>query len=192
MRLGAKFDSKNPHLVFSHRPPPAGVPSRVRFVNDAIGPFVSRLREHPGKDIWLMGGGELIASFLDAQAIDEFVISVAPSVYWGGHPIDSAASSSRALGVAIRRTLRGWCGSTALPRSDSFLMMLQPTRTHVSLSFSSRLTPTLKLTNARTAPSARIAPALRVRSLTRALDRVGKDSGNLTSKTCFSYISPKE
>jgi len=26
--------------------------------------------------IWLMGGGEIIASFLDAQAIDEFVVSV--------------------------------------------------------------------------------------------------------------------
>ena len=44
----------------------------VEFVNDAIGPFVSRLREQPGKDIWLMGGGELIASFLDEHAIDEF------------------------------------------------------------------------------------------------------------------------
>jgi dihydrofolate reductase len=50
----------------------------VEFVNDAIGPFVSRLREQPGKDIWLMGGGELIASFLDEHAIDEFVVSVAP------------------------------------------------------------------------------------------------------------------
>ena len=39
-----------------------------------IGPFVSRLREQPGKDIWLMGGGYLIASFLDEQAIDEFVV----------------------------------------------------------------------------------------------------------------------
>jgi hypothetical protein len=30
-----------------------------------IGPLVARLREQPGKDIWLMGGGEIIASFLD-------------------------------------------------------------------------------------------------------------------------------
>ncbi|PYS33043.1 MAG: dihydrofolate reductase, partial [Acidobacteria bacterium] len=62
-------------------------PSEVEFVNGAIGPFVSRLREHPGKDIWLMGGGELIASFLDAQAIDEFVISVAPVFIGDGIPL---------------------------------------------------------------------------------------------------------
>jgi dihydrofolate reductase len=75
----------------------------VEFVNDEIAPFLSRPREQPGKDIWLIGGGEIIASFLDAQWIDEFVISVAP-FHWGGHPIDRAASSSPALGVASRRT----------------------------------------------------------------------------------------
>src|SRR2546430_13473868 len=78
LRMGAKFDSKNRHIVFSPHPPPADAPSGVEFVNDAIGPFVNRLREQPGKDIWLMGGGEIIASFLDAQAIDEFVVSVVP------------------------------------------------------------------------------------------------------------------
>ena len=87
LRMGAKFDSKNPHIVFSRHPPPAEVPSGVQFVNDAIGPFVRRLREQPGKDIWLMGGGEIIASFLDEQAIDEFVISVAPVFIGEGIPL---------------------------------------------------------------------------------------------------------
>ena len=41
------------------------------FVSEAVGPFVSRLRAQPGKDIWLMGGGDIIASFLDEQAIDD-------------------------------------------------------------------------------------------------------------------------
>src|SRR5262245_53010594 len=78
LQMGAKFDSKNRYIVFSHQPPPAAASSAVEFVSEAIGPYVSRLKEQPGKDIWLMGGGEIIASFLDAQAIDEFVISVAP------------------------------------------------------------------------------------------------------------------
>jgi len=34
-----------------------------------------------------MGGGELIASFLDEQAIDEFVISVAPVFIGDGIPL---------------------------------------------------------------------------------------------------------
>ena len=87
LRMGAKFDSKCRTIVFSRHPRPADAPSRVEFVNGAIGPFLSRLREHPGKDIWLMGGGELIASFLDERAIDEFVISVAPVFIGDGIPL---------------------------------------------------------------------------------------------------------
>jgi len=85
--MGAKFDSKSRTIVFSRRAPPVDAPSGVEFVNGAIGPFVSRLREHPGKDIWLMGGGDLIASFLDEQAIDEFVISVVPVFIGDGIPL---------------------------------------------------------------------------------------------------------
>ena len=85
LRLGAKFDSRT--IVFSRHAPPSDAPSGVEFTNGAIGPFVSRLREQPGKDIWLMGGGELIASFLDEQAIDEFVVGVAPVFIGDGIPL---------------------------------------------------------------------------------------------------------
>jgi len=87
LRMGAKFDSKNLNIVYSRHAPPPGAPSGVEFVSGAIGPFVSRLRAQPGKDIWLMGGGEIIASFLDEQAIDEFVISVAPVFIGEGIPL---------------------------------------------------------------------------------------------------------
>jgi dihydrofolate reductase len=87
LRMGAKFDSQSRNIVFSRHSPPADALSGVEFVNDAIGPFVSRLREQPGKDIWLMGGGEIIASFLDAHAIDEFVISVVPVFIGDGIPL---------------------------------------------------------------------------------------------------------
>jgi dihydrofolate reductase len=87
LRMGAKFDSNSRTIVFSRHPPPADVRSGVEFVNGAIGPFVSSLREQPGKDIWLMGGGELIASFLDEHAIDEFVISVVPAFIGDGIPL---------------------------------------------------------------------------------------------------------
>ena len=87
LRMGAKFDSKSRTIVFSRNAPPTDVPSGVEFVNSAIGPFVSHLLEEPGKDIWLMGGGELIASFLDEHAIDEFVISVVPVFIGDGIPL---------------------------------------------------------------------------------------------------------
>ena len=87
LRMGAKFDSTTRNIVFSRQLPPANAPLGVEFVSEAIGPFMSRLREQPGKDIWLMGGGDLIASFLDERAIDEFVISVVPVFIGDGIPL---------------------------------------------------------------------------------------------------------
>ena len=65
--------------MFSRQPPPASVPAGVEFVSQPIGAFAKRLREQAGKNIWMMGGGEIIASFLDEDAIDEFIISVTQS-----------------------------------------------------------------------------------------------------------------
>ena len=87
LTLGAKFDSKDRAFVFSRRAAPAGAPPGVEFVSDAIGPFIDRLRRQPGKDLWLMGGGELIASFLDERAVDEFVLSVVPVFIGDGIPL---------------------------------------------------------------------------------------------------------
>ena len=86
LRMGAKFDSGDRSVVFSRHPSPVAR-SGVEFVSEAIGPFMSRLREEPGKDIWLMGGGEIIASFLDERAIDEFFISVVPVFIGEGIPL---------------------------------------------------------------------------------------------------------
>jgi dihydrofolate reductase len=87
VQMGASFDSKTRNVVFSRRPSPPSVPSAVEFTSEAIGPFVNRLREGSGKDIWLMGGGEVIASFLDDGAIDEFIISVVPVFIGQGIPL---------------------------------------------------------------------------------------------------------
>lgn len=87
LRLGGKFDAKTKTVVFSRQAPPADVPPGVEFERGDVGDVVRRLREQPGKDIWLMGGGELIASFLDAQAIDEFVVSVVPVFIGDGIPL---------------------------------------------------------------------------------------------------------
>jgi dihydrofolate reductase len=52
-----------------------------------VKPFAQRLRAMPGKQIWMMGGGSLIASFLDAGEIDEFDIHVIPTLIGEGIPL---------------------------------------------------------------------------------------------------------
>ena len=87
LRLGGKFDPNSRTVVFSRHPAPADAPAGVEFVSGDVASFVRELREQPGKDIWLMGGADLIAAFLDAGAIDEFVISVVPVFIGDGIPL---------------------------------------------------------------------------------------------------------
>ncbi len=86
-RLGAQFGTGERTIVFSRHAAPADAPVGVEFVSDAIGPFIRALKARPGKNIWLMGGGDLIASFLDDHAIDEFIVSVVPVFIGDGIPL---------------------------------------------------------------------------------------------------------
>jgi dihydrofolate reductase len=87
VELGARFSDKETHYVFSRRPPRGSVPAGVQFVKESIKAFVERIRQEPGKNIWMMGGGEIIGAFLDEGAIDEFIISVVPTFIGEGVPL---------------------------------------------------------------------------------------------------------
>ncbi len=83
---GGRFGPKVKNYVFSHRPPTSPTPG-VEFVNEPIGAFAKRLRSEAGKDIWIMGGAGLIASFLDEGEINEFIIHVIPTFIGEGIPL---------------------------------------------------------------------------------------------------------
>jgi len=74
------------NYAFSRRPP-RKVIKGFEFVKEPIKEFVTRLRAEKGKNIWMMGGGGLIASFLDEGEIDEFIISVIPTFIGEGIPL---------------------------------------------------------------------------------------------------------
>jgi dihydrofolate reductase len=80
------FDKNVANYVFSRKPPKKAAPE-VEFVSEPIRDFVQRLRAKKGKTIWMMGGGELIASFLDAGELDEFQIKVIPVFIGEGIPL---------------------------------------------------------------------------------------------------------
>jgi len=80
------FDKNVTNYVFSHKPPKNPAPE-VKFVSEPVKAFARRLRSRPGKHIWMMGGGGLIASFLDAGEIDEFDIHVIPVFIGKGIPL---------------------------------------------------------------------------------------------------------
>jgi dihydrofolate reductase len=85
-RKGGMFDTKLANYVFSRKPPKRVAPG-VEFVSEPVKAFAQRLRAAPGRHIWMMGGGGLIASFLDAGEIDEFDIHVIPTFIGDGIPL---------------------------------------------------------------------------------------------------------
>lgn len=85
-KMKPQFDGGVTNYVFSRNPPKRPAPG-VEFVSEPVKKFAKRLRAQPGKNIWMMGGGELIASFLDAGEIDEFDIQTIPVLVGEGLPI---------------------------------------------------------------------------------------------------------
>ena len=74
------------NYAFSRRPPKKVLPG-FEFVKEPIKKFAKRLRAQKGKNIFMMGGGGIIASFLDAGEIDEFIIHVIPTFIGEGIPL---------------------------------------------------------------------------------------------------------
>ena len=102
-RTKGLFDTNVANYVFSRKPPKKPA-TGVQFVSEPVKAFARRLRETPGKHIWLMGGGGLIASFLDAGEIDEFDIHVIPVFIGKGIPL--VAPRHRDIGLRLRSSTK--------------------------------------------------------------------------------------
>ena len=86
MGMCADFGPGVKHYLFSRRPRKSLLPG-FEWTREAVKTFAQRLRAQPGKDIWMMGGGGIIASFLDEGEIDEFRIHVIPILIGEGIPL---------------------------------------------------------------------------------------------------------
>jgi len=82
----ADFGLETRNYLFSRRARKSLLPG-FEWTREAVKTFAQRLRAQPGKDIWMMGGGGLIASFLDEGEIDEFRLHVIPVLIGEGIPL---------------------------------------------------------------------------------------------------------
>lgn len=83
---GAFSNSSMKNYVFS-RSKPAGEREGVMFVQQTPATFIRKLRKRSGKNIWLMGGGELARDFLKADLVDELYLGVVPVLLGEGIPL---------------------------------------------------------------------------------------------------------
>ncbi|WP_294081436.1 dihydrofolate reductase family protein [Proteiniphilum sp. UBA5384] len=64
----------------------------IHFISQNIVETVSQLREAEGKDIWLVGGGEIISMLLNHDLIDEMIIITIPFLLGNGISLFSEIS----------------------------------------------------------------------------------------------------
>jgi dihydrofolate reductase len=72
--------------VFSKNPIAQKKDQDVEFISDII-QFVKHLIRSKGKDIWLVGGSDIISIFLNSSLIDEVILSIHPIVLAKGIPL---------------------------------------------------------------------------------------------------------
>lgn len=86
-----KKKAKNPYgdmktIVFSRTLKP-GEHDGVEIVADDPGKFVRKLKKRKGKDICIMGGGDLARSLFEAGVIDEIGFNIHPVLLGSGIPL---------------------------------------------------------------------------------------------------------
>lgn len=82
------FHGHRPTFVFTTRRLPVPEGADVRFVSGPVADVLPAIRDAAGDgDIWVVGGGDLAGQFLDAGALDEIALSVAPVALTGGAPL---------------------------------------------------------------------------------------------------------
>jgi dihydrofolate reductase len=77
-----------PCWVFTHRTLPAVPGANITFVSGDVRPVHAAMAEAAqDKNIWLVGGGELVGMFADEGLLDEIIAGVAPVTLGGGAPL---------------------------------------------------------------------------------------------------------
>ena len=83
-----KWPYENPAWVFSTRKLPAVDGADIRFVQGDVAPVhADMVKAADGKNIWLVGGGDLVGQFHDHGLLDEIILSVAPVTLASGAPL---------------------------------------------------------------------------------------------------------
>jgi dihydrofolate reductase len=82
------YYGETPCWVFTHRRLPPIPGADLRFVEGDVGPVHAQMTEAAaGKNVWLVGGGDLVGQFADQGLLDEILAGVAPVTLGGGAPL---------------------------------------------------------------------------------------------------------
>ena len=79
---------EQPVWVFTHRDLPVPEGADIRFVQGSVTQaHAEAVLAAQGKDIWVVGGGDLAGQFADAELLDEVWVQFAPVTLGSGQPL---------------------------------------------------------------------------------------------------------
>jgi dihydrofolate reductase len=84
---GGKFDNYGIKCYVMSRSEPPGEREGYEITNQTPEVLIGEIRKHKGKNIWMMGGGELAREFLKADLIDAMELGVVPTLIGEGIPL---------------------------------------------------------------------------------------------------------
>ncbi len=87
-RSGEKWPYEMPAWVMTTRDLEPFPDADVRFASGEVRPvYEAMVAAAAGKDLWVVGGGDLVGQFADAGLLDEIVVSIAPVTLGAGRPL---------------------------------------------------------------------------------------------------------
>ena len=79
---------ETPTWVFTHRRLPTVPDGDIRFVQGDVAPVHGEMVEAAqGRNVWIVGGGELVGAFADRGLLDEILLGVQPVFLGAGAPL---------------------------------------------------------------------------------------------------------
>lgn len=95
-----------PTWVFSHRPLPGVAGADIRFVQGDVVPVHRAMAAAAaGRNLWVVGGGDLAGQFHDAGLLDELIVQVGSVTLGAGKPLLPRRISSPPLVLLSARAI---------------------------------------------------------------------------------------
>jgi dihydrofolate reductase len=103
---GSSWPYAQPTWVFSHRSLPPVPGARLHFAQGDVRPVHAAMRAAAGgKNLWVVGGGDLAGQFQDAGLLDEVIVQVASVTLGRGKPLFPRRLTQLPLHLVSARTM---------------------------------------------------------------------------------------
>ena len=80
---------------------------KIHFININPCDFIKKLKEENGKDLWICGGANLVQQLVDEDCIDDYYITIIPTILGSGIRLFESAEHEIKLRLLQTRSYNG-------------------------------------------------------------------------------------